>query len=45
MMAEVPDQFVDYMVMQKIAPDFIFGEILLQQDEEDPETFLNNYFS
>ena len=40
MLAEVPDQFVDYMVLNKILLDKYQAQ---SSDEEDPETFLNNY--
>ena len=40
MMAEFPDQFVDYMVMNQIILDLHAEET---DDDMDPETFLNNY--
>ena len=40
MMAEFPDQFVDYMVMNQIILDLHAEET---DDDLDPETFLNNY--
>ena len=39
MMAEVPDQFVDYMVMKNLQLEPEHD----QSDDEDPETLLNNY--
>ena len=41
MMAEVPDQFVDYMVMHQVVLDADPPA----SDDEEPETFLNNYFT
>ena len=39
MMKEVPDQFVDYMVMNNIVQDFTN----IAHDDEHPETLHNNY--
>lgn len=40
-MAEMPDQFVDYMVMNKV----VIEENEQGSDEEEPETYLNNYLT